>query len=112
LFEKWNVFEEKLILEILGSGGNNDALAGLDCRHEIGKSFSCAGARFHDQVSALLQRLFDRLGHLKLAAAELVSGMGAGEHSSGREEIVDRTAEGPTLRLAGQGYGGMNTGGH
>ena len=76
LLQERNVFVEKLLLQILGAGGNQDALAGPDHGHQIGKSLPRTGARFDDKVAFLLECLLDCLRHLQLPATEFVSRMG------------------------------------
>ncbi len=51
LLQERDVFEEKLLLQILGAGGDDDALAGLQGRNKVGEGFSGAGAGFDDQVA-------------------------------------------------------------
>ncbi len=106
LFEKRDIFEEELFLQILCAGGNDDALAGANDGHQVGQRLARAGAGFDDQVALFLQRLFDRLRHLQLSAAKFVGGMGARKHSARREELVERN-------IAFPGIGdGLRTGRH
>ena len=95
LFEKRDIFVEELFLQILGSGGNDDALAGTDDGHQVGQRLARAGAGFDDQVTLFFQRLLDRLRHLQLSPAKFVGGMGARKHSARREELVERNVAFP-----------------
>ncbi len=72
---------------------------------QVGERLARPGARFDDQVFALLQAAFDRPRHLQLPAAELVGQRGAREHSSGGEEVVQRRQ-----RLSGDGGSGQGRG--
>ena len=94
LLEKRNVFVEKLFLQILGSGRNDDALARSNHRQQVGQGLAGAGAGFDDQVSLFGERFLDRLRHLKLPAAEFIGGMGLRQHAPGREEIMQGTLVG------------------
>ena len=52
-FEEGHVAEEELILQGLGAGGDDDALAGAQGGQQIGEGFAGAGAGFDDQVAVL-----------------------------------------------------------
>ena len=82
MFEKRDILIEKLLLQILGAGGNDDALAGANHGQQIGQRLARAGASFDDQVPLLFERLLDGLRHLQLSAAEFVGGMGSRKHSA------------------------------
>ena len=71
-FEKGNVAEVELVLERLGAGGDDDALAGAQGGQQIGEGFAGAGAGFDDEVAAFGERAFDGLGHFQLAGAVFV----------------------------------------
>ena len=90
LLQKGNVFVEELLLQRLGSGRDDDALARANDRQQVRQRLAGAGARFDDQVTPFLQRLLDGLGHLQLSAAKLVRRMRARQHASGSEELVQR----------------------
>ena len=90
VLQKWNVFVEKLFLQILRAGRDDDALARANHRQQIGQGFSRAGAGFHDQVPLFFQRLLDRLRHLQLPAPKFIRRMRAREHSARGEELVER----------------------
>ena len=90
LLEKRNIFVEELFLQILGSGGNDHALARANHGHQVSQRLAGAGAGFDDQVTLLFQRLLDRLRHLQLSAAKFVGRMRARKHSARREELVQR----------------------
>ena len=53
LLEERNVFIEKLLLQILRSGRNDDALAGTNHRQEIRQSLAGTGAGFDYEVPLL-----------------------------------------------------------
>ena len=95
LLEKRDIFMEELFLQILGSGRNDDALAGANDRHQVGQRLARAGAGFDDQVTLFFQRLLDGLRHLQLSAAKFVGGMSARKHSARREELVERNVAFP-----------------
>ena len=90
LLEKRDVFVEKLLLQIFGAGRDDDALARANDRQEIRERFPGAGAGFDDQVALLFQGLLDRLRHLELAATEFIRRVRSRQHSTGREELVER----------------------
>ena len=64
-FEEGNVAEVELILQGLGAGGDDDALAGAQGGQQIGEGFAGAGAGFDDEMAALGEGLLDGLGHLQ-----------------------------------------------
>src|SRR5580704_998263 len=90
LLEERNVLEEKLLLKIFGSGGDDDALAGENGGHEIGEGFAGARAGLDDQVLLFGEGAFDCFGHLKLAVAIFEIGMPLGEKTGLRKELADR----------------------
>ena len=83
-----NVLEEELLLQVLGAGGNDDALAGEDGGDQIGERFAGAGAGFDDQMLAVGERGFDGLGHFELAGAVFVIRMPLGKRSMAGEELA------------------------
>ncbi len=89
-FEKRNVAEEELILQRLGAGGDDDALAGAQRGQQVGEGLAGAGAGLDDQVAALGEGALDGLGHLELAGAVLVGQRRTRENAAGREELVER----------------------
>ena len=88
LLQERNVFEEQLFLQVLGAGGDDDALAGENGGDQIGERFTGARAGFDQQVLAFVDSRFDGLGHFQLAGAELVVRMPFGESSAGREKTT------------------------
>ena len=90
LFEKRDILVEELFLQILGSGGNDDALAGTNDGHQVSQRFARSGAGFDDQVTLFFQRLLDGLRHLQLSPAKFVGRMGARKHSARSEKLVER----------------------
>ena len=89
LFEERNVFEEELLLKILGAGGNDHALAGENRGDQIGERFSGARAGLDDQVLLVGERALDRFGHLELPVAEFVVGVPLREQTLFRKELAD-----------------------
>jgi hypothetical protein len=61
-------------------------------------------------VAFFLEGLLDGLRHLKLSTAKLVGRMGAREHASGREELVERALL--FLDARDTGRGGLRGGSH
>ena len=94
-FEKGNVAEEELVLQRLGAGRNNDALAGAQGGQQVGKGFAGARAGLDNQVAALGEGALHGLGHFQLAGPVLVRQRRTRQNAAGREELVQ----------AGQGAG-------
>ena len=69
--QKRNVFVEELLLQILGAGGNDDALAAV-IREQICEGLAGTGAGLDDQVTLFFDGGFDGLCHLQLSATEFV----------------------------------------
>ncbi len=93
-FEEGDVFEEELLLQIFGAGGDDDALLALASEpqsgQEVGEGLAGAGAGFDDEVTFFLECGFDGSGHFVLAAAVFEGEGGLGEDAPGGEEIVKR----------------------
>ena len=91
-FKEGDVFEVELFLEVLGAGGDDDALAlpagEAERGQEIGESFASAGTGFDDEVALVVEGGLDGLGHLVLAGTVLEGEGGAGEEARGGEEVV------------------------
>ncbi len=68
--QKRNVLVEKLLLQILGAGGDHHAFAGKQRGDQVRERFAGAGARVHQQMLFFGQRGFDGLGHFELARRE------------------------------------------
>jgi hypothetical protein len=92
-FEERDVFQKELLLQRLGGGGDNDALAQAQHRDQIGERLARTGAGFHDEVTLLGERLLDCLRHLELPAAELVSRMRPRQQPAGTKESMERVGE-------------------
>jgi len=60
-FEEGNVAEVELVLEGLGSRGDDDALAGAQSGQQVGEGFARAGAGLDNQVAALFKGALDGL---------------------------------------------------
>ncbi len=88
-FEKGDVAEEELLLQGLGAGGDDDALAGAQGGQQVGEGLAGAGAGFDDEVALLGESALDGLGHLELARAVLVGQRGSRKDAAGREELVE-----------------------
>ena len=101
-FEKGNVAEVELVLQGLGSGGDDDALAGAQGGEQVGEGLAGAGAGLDDQVAALCESLFDGSRHLQLAGAVFIGQRRARQNAAGREKFVQR----------GKGAGWVFAGGH
>ena len=96
-FKEGDVAEVELVLQGLGAGGDDDALAGAEGGQQVGEGFAGAGAGFDDEVAALFEGALDGLGHFKLAGAVLV---GQRQNAPGcRREQRTRAA------WAGRGFG-------
>jgi len=87
-FEEGNIAEEELVLERLGAGRDDDALAGAQGRKQVGERFAGAGAGLDDQVAMLAEGALHGLGHLQLARPVLIRQGRAGQDAAGREELV------------------------
>ena len=92
LLQERNVLEEELLLQVLGAGGDDDALAGEDGGDEIGERFAGAGAGFDDQVLAIRERGFDGFRHFELAGAVLVIRMPLGKRAVAGKELAHARA--------------------
>ena len=88
LLEERDVLEEKLLLEGFGPGGDDDALAGEQGRHQVGERLAGTGARLDDQVALIGEGGFHGLGHLHLAGPELVIGMPFGQRPAAAEKLA------------------------
>ena len=89
-FEKRNVAKEELVLKSLGTGGDDDALAGAKSGQKIGESFSGARSGFDDEMAALGERALHGFCHFVLAGAVLEWQRRAGEDSTGGEKLMER----------------------
>ena len=92
MFEERNIFEEELLLEVLGSGGDDDTLTAFDDGEQVGESLAGSGSGLDDEVTLFFDGFFDGGGHGELSAAEFVGGMALREHPGGTEELVEREA--------------------
>ena len=87
LLQKRNVFVKKLLLQVLGAGGDHYALAGKQRGNQIRECFAGARARVHQQVFFLRQRGFHGFGHFELPGAKLVARVPFREHSAPGKEL-------------------------
>src|SRR5579864_8523489 len=102
LLQEWDILEEELFLQVLGTGGNNHALAAADHRQKIGQGLARSRSGFHNQMPVFNQSFFHRLRHLQLAPSELIIGVRLAEQSSGGEELMQ---SGQPACRSGRGFG-------
>ena len=88
-FKEGNVAEVELVLKSLGSGGNNDALAGAQGREQVSQGFAGTGSGLDDQVAAFFQSPLDGLGHFQLPRPVLEREGGARQDAARREELME-----------------------
>ena len=96
-FEEGNVAEVELVLQGLGAGGDDDALAGAQGGQQVGERFAGAGAGLDDQVAAFVESPLDGLGHLQ-------AGRG-GTHRAAASAPECRPARRTHAARAGRGLG-------
>src|SRR6266542_2036551 len=72
--DQWQIALEKLVLQRLGTRGNDDLAAREQGGYEIGKRLAGARTGFGEQLTALVDRARDRVGHRKLLVAKAISG--------------------------------------
>ncbi len=93
-FEEGDVLEVELLLQVLGAGGDDDALAAFAGEaqggQQVGEGLAGAGAGFDDEVALVVERGLDGFGHLVLAFADFEGEGGFREDAVGREEVVQR----------------------
>ncbi len=93
-FEEGHVLEEELLLQVLGAGGDDDALVALareaERGQQVGEGLAGAGAGLDDEVAFVGEGLLDGAGHLILTLAVLEGERGAREHAAGGEELMQR----------------------
>ncbi len=87
-FEKRQVLGRQLILQGLGGCGDDDVLAGQDCRDEVAERLARAGTRLDDQMPAMSDCVVDRCGHLLLAGPLLGRRQCCGDLCKGRGHVV------------------------
>ena len=88
--QRRDVLEVDLLLEILGAGGDEHALAAQDGGHEIGERLAGAGPGLGEQDAAAREHLRHRGGHFDLPGARLEVRHRTGKRSVGREHGLDR----------------------
>ena len=86
-----HVAAKQLVLQRAGTGGNNDAAPGEQCRYEIGKRLARAGAGFDNQGFESSQRRPHRFGHHGLLGSIGVV----------RKRPRQRTAQGENVLIIG-----------
>ena len=82
VLKKRNVLLHQLLLQVFGPGRDDYARAAAarrsDCRHQIRERLAGAGAGLDDEMTLLLKRTQHGFGHLNLAGAMFVLGVGFG----------------------------------
>ena len=96
-FEEGNVAEVELILQGLGAGGDDDALAGAQGGQQVGEGFAGSGSGLDDQVAALCESPLDGFGHLQVGRG--------GTHRAARIAPECRRARRTRAARAGRGLG-------
>ena len=91
--EQRQILGEDLLLQVLGAGRDDDALAAQDRRHEVGERLAGAGAGLDEEHAAVLERVGDRRGHAALAVARLEGDERLRQRPVGAEDRVDAGAE-------------------
>jgi hypothetical protein len=79
---------EKLVLQRLRAGGDDDFAAGDERGDEVSDGLARPRARFGDQDAGALDRLVDRLRHLELLRAAAIARDGRGKRPLGRKHLV------------------------
>ena len=93
LLQDRQVLEEDLLLEVLGAGRDQHALAAEDRGHEVGERLAGAGAGLGEQDAAVGEDVGDGRGHLELRGARLEAVERERQRSAGREDGADGRAE-------------------
>ena len=91
--EQRQILGEDLLLQVLGAGRDDHALAAQDRRHEVGERLAGAGAGLDEEHAAVLERVGDRRGHAALAVARLEGDERLRQRPVGAEDRVDAGAE-------------------
>src|SRR5262249_5281060 len=105
--QRGNVLEVDLLLEVLGAGRHEHALALEDRRDEVGKRLAGARARLGEQHAAALEDAGDSGRPLALSSPRLEVGHRAGERAVRGEYRVDGLAQGGAAPEGGySGYRG------
>src|SRR5262249_2056550 len=94
LLQKRDIFEEELLLQILGTGGHHNTLAGQNGGNQGRQRLPPPSAGLDDEVVAIVQRRFDRLRHLELPGAKFVVRMPPGKCAVTLEKVADRGSSG------------------
>ena len=100
-----HVAKEKLILEGLGAGGDDDALARTQGWEQVGQGLAGAGAGLDDEVTALFESPLHGLGHFQLAGTVFIGQRRACQDAAGREELV-QAGQGAGCGGSSCGFGG------
>ena len=89
-FQEGHIAKVELILQSLGAGGDDDALAGAQGGQQVSQRLAGAGAGLDDQMAAFGEGALDGFGHLQLARTVLIGQRRARQDAAGREELVQR----------------------
>ena len=101
--EEGDVLEEELLLQVLGSGRDDDAAARAQGGEQIGEGLAGAGPGLDDQVAVFVEGALDGLCHLQLPAAELVGQLRTRQHAARSEKVIERGQGGHGLGRRGHG---------
>ena len=93
---------EELVLQVLGTGGNDHLAAGHQRRNKIGVGLAGSGTGFGDKHPVFLKRCSNSFGHFKLLIAQAIAADAAsqgasrgkdigkrGKHAGGREDHIE-----------------------
>ena len=92
---------EQLVLQRLGAGGDDHALARDHCRHQVGKGLAGAGAGLGNQGMAIIDRLGHGAGHDLLHLARHEPRHFTREWAFGPQQFLDRLVHAANHRSAG-----------
>ena len=94
LAEHGQILEIDLLLEVLGAGGDEDALETEDRRHQVGEGLAGASARFDEQHAAVTEPRGDGGGHRQLGRSRLEACERPGDAAAARgKRFRDRGGE-------------------
>jgi hypothetical protein len=99
LAQERDVLEVDLLLQVLGAGGHDHAMAAQDGRGEIGQGLARAGARFGEEDAAPPEHPGDGRGHVALPGSGLELRNGPRQRAVVGEDPLDERVQ--TRRLPG-----------
>ena len=91
--DRGEVLEVDLLLQVLGAGGDQHALAAQDGGNQVGQRLARAGAGLGEDGAAGLQHVGDGLGHQPLPLARLEARPGRRQRALGGERGRDHAAQ-------------------